>query len=355
MYNTVKIAAVDLYCGAGGLTRGLVKAGIDVRLGVDLDPACEFPYVANNSAKFLLADVAKIDTKVIRDEFKGADFTVLAGCAPCQQFSHNNVNRKSSCPDKWKLVRAFAKLVIKTSPDIATMENVPYLVRQRAFKEIVGELSRSGYKIWFKIVDAKLYGVPQTRKRLVLLASKLGDLELIKPTHGDSHQWRTVRQTISGLPRLVAGGQAKSDKLHLCSEMTELNLERIRASNPGGTWHDWPEQLRAKCHVAMRGRRYVSVYGRMEWDKPAPTITTQAYGFGNGRFGHPTQARGLSLREAAMLQTFPKDYKLVKGKEPVQMTTVGRLIGNAVPVRLGEVIGRTIVAHVRLYSCKQRR
>lgn len=349
MHDTVKIAAVDLYCGAGGLTRGLVKAGIDVRLGVDLDPACEYPYIVNNSSKFLLANVAKIDADRIRNEFKGADVTVLAGCAPCQLFSHNNVNRKSSRSDKWKLVRAVAKLVIETRPDIVTMENVPYLVRQRAFKEIVGQLSQSGYKIWFKVVDAKLYGVPQTRKRLVLLASKLGDLELIKPTHGDSHQWRTVRQTISGLPRLVAGGQAKSDKLHLCSEMTELNLERILASRPGGTWRDWPKSLRAKCHVAKRGRRYVSVYGRMEWDKPAPTITTQAYGFGNGRFGHPTQPRGLSLREAAMLQTFPKDYKFVKAKEPVQITAVGRLIGNAVPVRLGEVIGRSIVRHAVEY------
>lgn len=347
MHDKVKIAAVDLYCGAGGLTRGLVKAGIDVHLGVDLDPACEFPYIANNSAKFLLADVAKINASTIQNQFKGADVTVLAGCAPCQQFSHNNVNRKSSHPDKWKLVRAFANLVVETKPDVATMENVPYLVRQRAFKEIVGQLTQSGYKVWFRVIDAKLYGVPQTRKRLVLLASKLGDIELIKPTHGDSQQWRTVRQTISGLPPISAGGSAKSDRLHLCSELTELNRNRILASKPGGTWRDWPKSLRAKCHVAKRGRRYVSVYGRMEWDKPAPTITTQAYGFGNGRFGHPAQARGLSLREAAMLQTFPKDYKFVKRGDRVQITVVGRLIGNAVPVRLGEVIGRSIMVHAQ--------
>lgn len=140
--------------------------------------------------------------------------------------------------------------------------------------------------------------------------------------------------------------------LHAASKLSDLNLERIRASRPGGTWRDWPEHLVADCHRRETGRTYPGVYGRMEWDEPAPTLTTQFYGFGNGRFGHPEQDRAISLREGAILQGFPKSYSFLPDGAPVHFKTLGRMIGNAVPVTLGEVIGRSIAAHLGVEAAK---
>jgi DNA (cytosine-5)-methyltransferase 1 len=179
---------------------------------------------------------------------------------------------------------------------------------------------------------------------LVLIASKLA-APLSIPEF--SYKPHTVRQAISRLPRIAAGEQHPGDPLHVASSLSTINLQRIQASKPGGTWRDWESDLLAPCHRKASGATYPSVYGRMEWDAPAPTITTQCFGFGNGRFGHPEQDRAISLREAAMLQTFPRRYKFVKEGEPVQFAPLGRLIGNAVPVRLGEVIAELLVEHVR--------
>ena len=166
------------------------------------------------------------------------------------------------------------------------------------------------------------------------------------PTH-DKFDFVTVKQTIGNLEPLNAGQKSTRDRLHQCSKLSELNLRRIRASKPGGTWRDWSEDLRAKCHLKASGKTYPAVYGRMEWNRPSPTITTQCFGFGNGRFGHPEQDRAISLREAALLQTFPPTYKFVDSNKPVVFSSVGRLIGNAVPVKLGEVIAESIIKHVK--------
>jgi DNA (cytosine-5)-methyltransferase 1 len=138
--------------------------------------------------------------------------------------------------------------------------------------------------------------------------------------------------------------------MHSASSLSPLNLARIRASRPGGTWRDWPTRLLAACHRRKTGATYPSVYGRMEWGRPAPTITTQCFGYGNGRFGHPEQDRAISLREAAMLQTFPADYRFTPEGGAIKFNKMGRLIGNAVPVRLGEVVAKTLVAHVKVYT-----
>ena len=159
----------------------------------------------------------------------------------------------------------------------------------------------------------------------------------------------TVRQVIGSLPAIRAGESHPEDGLHMAPALSTLNLSRIKVSIPGGTWRDWPIELLASCHKKATGATYPSVYGRMEWDRPAPTITTQCFGYGNGRFGHPEQNRAISLREAAMLQTFPKTYAFSPEGTPVKFSRMGRLIGNAVPVRLGEVIAKSLVNHVR--SC----
>ncbi len=148
------------------------------------------------------------------------------------------------------------------------------------------------------------------------------------------------------MPLLEAGGVCDHDPLHQARQLSPLNLKRIRASRPGGTWRDWDKSLRAACHRRKSGKTYPSVYGRMTWDNPSPTITTQYYGFGNGRFGHPDQDRAISLREGAILQSFPKTYQFVPKGVPIYQNIIGRLIGNAVPVNLGSAIGKSIVLHV---------
>lgn len=342
--NTKKVVAVDLFCGAGGLTCGLQRAGIKVAAGYDIDPAAEYAYVKNNKSQFVLKDVAKVKGEEIAEKFAQADYSLLAGCAPCQPFS-SYTNTMKEKDDKWKLLRHFARLIKETTPDLVTMENVPNLERQDIFKEFLKTLEKNGYFYAYKIISCPEYGIPQSRRRLVLLASKIKPIEIIPPTHEKS-QYVTVKQSISHLPPLKAGEQNNADPLHISSRLSPLNMERIKHSKQGGTWRDWPEKLVASCHKKGSGQTFPGVYGRMSWNKPSPTITTQCYGFGNGRFGHPTQNRALSLREAAILQTFPSDYEFIPAGTRLKMREVGTLIGNAVPVRLGEVVAESIMKHI---------
>ena len=347
MIATPRISAVDLFCGIGGLTHGLSQAGIDVRLGVDIDPASQHPFKKNNNAAFLLADVTTLGADMITRSFVPGTMTLLAGCAPCQPFStysQRSQGKSEARQDRerkgdWKLVERFGELIEEVQPDLVTMENVPPLSRTSVFERLLRSLE--GYWVDTRIIDCQTIGLPQTRKRLVLLASRFGSISLpqfrCKP--------KSVRSTIGGLLPLRAGEIDPSDRIHRASNLSEINLKRIRASIPGGTWRDWPEYLKAACHIRDSGATYPSVYGRMKWDEPSPTITTQCFGYGNGRFGHPEQDRAISLREAAMLQGFPRNYSFLPDDEPVSFATLGRLIGNAVPVTLGKAIGEMLINH----------
>jgi len=347
-----RISAVDLFCGAGGLTHGLSSADIDVRLGVDIDPASEHPFSRNNDAEFLLQDVSTLTAGQISEKFVPGTFTLLAGCAPCQPFStysqkakrDGSVRKNRGHGDDWRLVERFGELIKAVQPDLVTMENVPPLLRAPVYRRLLESLG--GYSVDAQVVDCERIGLPQTRKRLVLVASRLGPIQLPQ----FDRERTSVRSTIRQLPPLRAGEVDPSDRLHRASRLSAVNLKRIRASVPGGTWRDWPEELKAPCHVRATGVTYPSVYGRMKWDEPSPTITTQCFGFGNGRFGHPEQDRAISLREAAMLQGFPRTYSFLPEGEPVSFATLGRLIGNAVPVTLGKTIGEILVAHVNAHA-----
>lgn len=335
-------AVVDLFCGAGGLAYGLKSAGLTIKAGVDLDPRCRHPLEENTGAKFEKRDVADVTAEDLISWFGDAEVRVLAGCAPCQPFSTYSQSRKSK-DDRWTLLREFQRLAVEVRPEIVTMENVPGLATQTVWKEFVAALRTEQYEVWWDEIACDEYGVPQSRHRLVLLASKLGPIELQK---SDSSLKMTVRQAIGGLPSVAAGAAWPDDPLHASAGLTETNLTRIRASKPGGTWRDWPVELRAACHRKDTGKTYPSVYGRMEWDKPAPTMTTQCYGFGNGRFGHPEQDRAITLREAAIIQSFPAEYSFLADGEVVTFDRLGTLIGNAVPPKLGEAIGRSIIGHL---------
>ena len=343
-----------MFCGAGGLTRGLETAGIDVQLGIDIDPACEYPYNANNRASFRLKPVETIKSTELADVFGNAPFRLLAGCAPCQPFS--TYSQGWSCPsdERWRLLEHFSRLVGESGPQIVTMENVPPLERETVFHDFVAVLEDEGFDVFHDVVNCADYGVPQQRHRLVLLASILGPIRLRDPTTPGARRL-TVESAIGDMPSLKAGEVCEKDPLHQACELSPLNLRRIRASKPGGSWRDWDKSLRAACHQKKSGKSYPSVYGRMTWDTPSPTMTTQYFGFGNGRFGHPDQDRAISLREGSILQSFPKAYKFVRKGDPIYRKTIGRLVGNAVPVKLGVAIGKSIVLHVADWLDSQER
>jgi DNA (cytosine-5)-methyltransferase 1 len=249
------------------------------------------------------------------------------------------------------LVSSFGRLVEEVRPHLVTMENVPQLADHEVFDDFMESLR--GYAVHCSVAECSLIGVPQSRRRLVLLASRLGlPAPALSPR---SRAIKTVRDTIYGLPAIRAGEQHADDPLHFAPALSPVNLRRIQASTPGGTWRDWDPALQAACHRKESGATYPAVYGRMEWDRIAPTITTQCFGYGNGRFGHPEQDRAISLREAAMLQTFPRSYRFVPPGEPVRFNKLGRLIGNAVPVRLGEAIAEALIEHAQVSERPQRR
>jgi len=337
------LKCVDVFCGAGALTRGLEEEGVEVVAGIDFDPVCRYPYEANNDGRFVLADVSRLSGDAVANMLGGDEPKVLAGCPPCQPFSTYSQRYEVRKMREYGLLSEFARIVGEVRPDVVAMENVPSITRHEVFEEFVEALEGWGYHVWYGVVDASKYGTPQRRRRLVLLASIHGPIELIPPTHETP---RTVREAIGDLPPLAAGEADPDDPLHVAASLSPKNLARIRASLPGGTWRDWPGELVAACHTNGTGRSYGAVYGRMEWDAPAPTITTQAYNYGSGRFGHPEQDRAISLREAALLQGFPRDYSFVPPGEKVTFKNVGRLVGNAVPVDLARAIGRSIVAHL---------
>ena len=343
------VTAVDLFCGAGGLTRGLLDAGIHVAAGIDFDQNCEYAYQHNNQAQFLHERVEDVNRDTILRYYPENDIKVLVGCAPCQPFSsHTNKYKKGlNAPrdERWFLLNHFARLVEEVRPDVISMENVPQLSKQQIFEDFVSKLQALNYHVSWSVVFCPDYGIPQRRNRLVLLASRYGDISLMAPTHTPEN-YRTVRNAIGNILPIVAGENNEVDRLHCSSRLNALNMRRIQSSRPGGTWRDWNEDLLCACHKKDSGSTYASVYARMEWDQPSPTITTEFYNYGTGRFGHPEQDRALSLREGALLQTFPADYEFLPDGA-FSFKQIGKMIGNAVPVRLGEIIGETILDHLR--------
>jgi DNA (cytosine-5)-methyltransferase 1 len=342
----IRLEAIDLFCGVGGLTHGLKRSGINVVAGIDIDSSCEYPYSANNKAKFIKADITEITADNIKAAYaKNDSIKILAGCAPCQPFSKYRLGEDTSADKKWKLLYEFARLITDTKPSLVTMENVPELTKHSVFDDFVNQLKELGYFISYKVINCADYGIPQNRKRLVLLGSLFGEISLLPATHS-KNSYVNVRSAIGHLKKIKSGDVDSNDLLHRASQLSKINIERIKQSKPGGSWRDWDESLRLKCHLKETGKSYPSVYGRMTWEGLAPTMTTLCYGYGNGRFGHPEQDRAISLREAAIFQSFPENYEFFPQNSTPRMSDIGRLIGNAVPVKLGEIIGISFKNHL---------
>ena len=351
----MNISAIDVFCGIGGLSYGLKKAGISILAGIDLDETCRYAYEQNVRAEFVLKDISQVQGDELNKKYwsDGNHVKILAGCAPCQPFSmHSNKVKNRKQTKKWRLISEFMRLVDETRPDIVTMENVPNLAKQKIFKDFVISLKRNNYFVSYSNVYSPDYGIPQTRTRLVLLASRFGKIELIPKTM-PKDKYKTVKETIGELEHINAGQTSRQDPLHRACSFTEINMARIKQSKPGGSWRDWDESLLLTCHKKATGKTYPSVYGRMRWDEPSPTITTQFYNYGTGRFGHPEQDRALSLREGALLQTFPLNYEFIDpSNEGISIKRLGIHIGNAVPVKLAEIIGKSIIKHLESKHAK---
>lgn len=260
----------------------------------------------------------------------------MVGCAPCQPFSAYTRKTSTSNTSDCSLIAEFARLIEEGEPDIVSMENVVGLRQHSAFEDFKNILGSLGYASDYGVLSCADYGVPQTRKRLVLVASKLGDISLPPP----SSQKTSVADFIKNLPSLKDGETDPQDHMHTTIKLSDRNKQRIQQSHPGGSWKDWEKDIVSKCH---NNAHYPASYGRMSWDKPAPTITTQFCYYSTGRFGHPEQDRTISLREAAMLQTFPKSYKFSQRQNPIPTHVMARHIGNAVPIKLGKAIGRSLM------------
>ena len=335
-----RVTCVDLFCGAGGLTRGLLDAGIRVVRGVDLDLTAKETYERNNQgAEFMHADIRKISPDDIMEGINRSGGILLAGCAPCQPFSKHAP--KDADDERRTLIRHIGYLVKSILPDYVLVENVPGFhesnLHQAAFLQILRD---NMYFVDERVVDAKSYGVPQTRKRYVLLASKHGEIEI----PDDNGEYRTVRDAISHFPEIGAGlSDSPEVENHVSSKLSPNLMKRIMLTPPdGGSRRDTPKNLWTGCHLNHTG--HTDTYGRMRWDAPAPTLTCRCTSLSNGRFGHPEQHRAISAREAAAIQSFDDNYVFYSN---MYRNVVH--IGNAVPPLMAKALGKAISAHaVRL-------
>lgn len=314
--------------------------------GLDLDAEAAATYRLNfPKAAFIERDIRDVDPVEVSDAMTRSEGSrlLISACAPCQPYT--NFHRKSSSRTEQRtLLLRLLPFIDALAPDFVFVENVPGLHRVRGastFNRFVSALRRRGFHVAWKIVDCRAYGVPQRRRRLVLLASRLGEVPVPSPTHGSTAGLlpiSTVRDWIGHFPAITDGESHEDVPNHQAAKLTDLNLRRMRATPPGGSRADWPEALRLDCHRSHRG--HSDVYGRMNWDAAAPVLTTKCTSISNGRYGHPEQHRPISVREAAALQTFPDDFRFIG-----RIKSATRQVGNAVPVRLAQAVGRAFLSH----------
>lgn len=308
---------------------GLEKAGFKVLAGVEINPEAAESYRLNHKEHYVYeVDIRKIDPTEVMQRFslQVGDLDLLAGCPPCQGFSSHRTRNQvvSIADDRNELVFEFLRFAEAMLPKTIMLENVPALAKDGRMRRLTRRLSDIGYHIndrTVQVKDASDYGVPQRRKRLILKASRYGFLEDPKPCR----EKITVFNAIGSLGRPGNTG----DPLHDYPEKRSEKVKEIISLIPknGGSRSDIPRKYWLPCHIRNPGS-YMDVYGRMSWGEVAPTITGGCSNPSKGRFIHPEQDRAITLREAALLQTFPKGYKfsLRKGKDATAL-----MIGNALP------------------------
>ena len=324
---------------------------MEISFALDHDADAKATFEANfPAAHFEFADIRDIgvDAVRLRVEEERPNPVLFSGCAPCQPFTKQNTKRpRLDQDDRVPLLAHFGHLVESCRPDYVFVENVPGLQKldgdSQPFVGFLSRLDAAGYQVDYRPITLARYGIPQSRRRLVLVGSRHAAIHLPAATHGPgtlNPQFDTVRGWISHLPPIRAGEEHADVLNHKAANLSDRNAQRIKATPEGGGHRDWPEHLKLECHKGFSG--YSDVYGRMSWDSPASGLTTRCTSYSNGRFGHPEQDRAISIREAACLQTFPEDF-VFKGC----MASMARQIGNAVPVRLATLFGEQFIEHVQ--------
>lgn len=342
------VTAIDLFAGGGGLTVGLKRAGFNVISAVEIEDNAFATYKANHpEVHAFKQDLRTIKGTYLKKLSPTGSVDLLAGCPPCQGFcSLTSKYRKDD--QRNELVIEFARIVKEIRPKMVMMENVPGL-NQRGkalFEELINSLSRAGYFVTHKVLQVADYGVPQNRRRIVLLAGLGFHIPFPPPTHskdgnGNLKPWRTLRSVIKNMKKPLTLSEATKKggphlfDWHVVRDMAPQNVRRIKLVKPGKSRNSLPEALRPDCHK-KRDDGFSNVYGRASWDQVSPTITGGCTTLSKGRFGHPREDRTFSVRESALIQTFPPDYIF----DTPYMEHVCNIIGNSLPCDFAEVLAR---------------
>jgi len=343
-----QIKAVDFFCGGGGMSYGIRKSGIKVLAGIDNDDNCRATYEANiKDSQFIQADVFELTEKKLEKELNikpNDNNLVLIGCSPCQYWSIINTDRNKSQKSKNLLIE-FERFVKYFMPGYVIVENVPGILRNKeesGLQNFIDWLNTYKYNVHFEIHNTNDYGVPQNRKRFTLIASRVGN-DKVKPIKSNKKKPHVidVLGEKNGFPKIKAGHKDQTPFKHSVAGLNALNLRRLKkVKKNGGNRFDFADdkELQLKCFI-NKNDSFKDTFGRLWWNRPASTITTRFTSISNGRFVHPEENRGLSLREGAVLQTFPKDYIF----EGASMAVIAKIIGNAVPPEYAKRIGLAIL------------
>ncbi|XWN36722.1 MAG: DNA cytosine methyltransferase [Balneola sp.] len=338
--------AVDFFCGAGGVTCGFNQANIDVVVGIDIDKSCKDTYEKNNpGTSFLEADISKLKKGILEKNFgiiRNDDEMIFIGCSPCQYYTNLNTKKEKSEASRM-LLEDFREFVDYYRPGYIFVENVPGIEKKKEspLKDFKNYLNKKGYVFSDKVINAKHLGVPQNRRRYILIATRVR--ESISLPAENKNEFLTLRDAIGDKTKfkpIEAGHTDTTDFQHSVAGLSDLNLRRLKNTpKNGGTRLSWAENedLQLECYKTHDG--HTDVYGRMHWDKPSPAITTKFRYTSTGRYSHPEQNRAISLREGATLQSFPLDYVFYSDSQ----NEIARMIGNAVPPKLANEVAKVFI------------
>ena len=344
--NNHTFKAIDFFCGGGGMTCGLRQAGIDVIAGVDFDKNAKETYEFNNPGSvFVHKDVKKLRSNYFEKNLevqKDDDHLIMVGCSPCQYYSIINTDHSKAELSK-DLLMNFARFIEYYNPGYVLVENVPGIEtnKETILPKFLKKLENLGYTYIKDVVDMSQYGVPQSRKRFSLIATRLDGVKLRFPEKTITP--KTVADVLgekNGFPKISAGHKDTTDFQHTTAGLNEKSLKRMALTpHNGGSRLSWANQLELQldCYIG-KDDIFKDNYGRMWWDRPAPTITTKFFNISNGRFAHPDEDRAISIREGATLQTFPKEYVFKTNS----IAGAARIIGNAVPCKYAKQLGLLI-------------
>ena len=349
-----QFTAVEIFAGGGGLAVGLERAGFHPVAAIEIERDAAATFKANHpTVQVFRQDVREILGAALL-ELGGGSIDVLAACPPCQGFSSLTSKYKRDDPRN-ALVSEVARLTEEISPTAVMIENVPGLANKGRplFDDLVARLEKAGYICNWDVLQVADYGVPQMRRRLVLLAGKGFKIEMPAASHSRTgldgkSRWLTVRDAIGNMREAVpfvdavATGGAHLADWHVVRKLSDANRERLSQAKVGASGMETPDHLRPPCH---RGgySGFSNVYGRMVWDEPSPTITAGCTTLSKGRFGHPEHLRTISLREAALLQTFPDNYHF----ETDAFERACEIVGNALPCVFAEAVASQVSTTIR--------